>query len=81
MIAALRESGGEAVAIPEDGHRRGAPAPRGHGLFVEPTSATAAAALDAIAAVGRIGARERVVVVLSGSGLKAASKVAELVGG
>ena len=51
----------------------------GLGLFVEPTSATAAAAFERLAAAGRIGGR--VVVVLSGSGLKAAAKVAELVGG
>lgn len=81
MIAALRESGGEAVAIPEEGIVAALRRLAGLGLFVEPTSAIAAAAFDALAAAGRIGARERAVVVLSGSGLKAASKVAELVGG
>ena len=81
MIEALRESGGEAVAIPEEGIVVALTRLSRLGLFVEPTSATAAAALDLLAAAGRIGARERVVVVLSGSGLKAASTVAELVGG
>ena len=80
MIAALRESGGEAVAIPEAGIVAALRRLAGLGLFVEPTSAIAAAAFEALAAAGRIGTRERVVVVLSGSGLKAAAKVAELVG-
>jgi threonine synthase len=80
MIAALRESGGEAVAIPEEGIVAALRRLAGFGLFVEPTSATAAAAFEALAAAGRISASERVVVVLSGSGLKAASTVAELVG-
>jgi len=78
MIAALRQSGGEAVAIPEADIVAALRRLAAIGLFVEPTSATAAAALDALAAAGRIGARERVVVVLSGSGLKAASTVADL---
>ena len=81
MIAALRESGGEAVAVTEAQIVAALRKLAGQGLFVEPTSATAAAAFDALSAAGRIGARERVVVALSGSGLKAASKVAELVGG
>jgi threonine synthase len=81
MISALRESGGEAVAVTEAEIAAALRNLAGQGLFVEPTAAIAAAALDLLAAAGRIGARERVVVVLSGSGLKAASKVAELVGG
>jgi threonine synthase len=81
MIAAMRDSGGEAVAVPEEGIVAALRRLAGLGLFVEPTSATAPAALDALASAGRIGARERVVVVLSGSGLKAASAVADLVGG
>jgi len=81
MIAALRESGGEAVAVTEAQIVAALRKLAGQGLFVEPTSATAAAAFEALSGAGRIGARERVVVALSGSGLKAASKVAELVGG
>ena len=81
MIEALRESGGEAVAVPEDGIVAALRRLAEQGLFVEPTSATAAAALDLLAAAGRIGASERVVVALSGSGLKAASTVADLVAG
>lgn len=79
MLAALRETGGEAVAVPEADIVAALRKLAGLGLFVEPTSATAAAAFERLAAAGRIGGR--VVVVLSGSGLKAAAKVAELVGG
>ncbi len=78
MLQALRETGGAAVAIPESEIVAALRRLAGQGLFVEPTSATAAAALDRLAAEGRIGPRERVVVVLSGSGLKAASTVAQL---
>ncbi len=51
------------------------------GLFVEPTSALAAAALDKLVAERRIDERMTVAVVLSGSGLKAASTVADLCAG
>ena len=81
LLEALRETGGEAVAIPEEEIVAALRRLATMGLFVEPTSATAAAALDRLHAAGRIGPRERVVVVLSGSGLKAASKVAELCAG
>jgi threonine synthase len=50
-----------------------------NGLFVEPTSASAAAGLDRLAQEGLISQNESTVVVLSGSGLKAASAVADLV--
>lgn len=51
------------------------------GLFAEPTSATAAAALDRLRASGAIAANEKTVAVLTGTGLKAASTVAELLSG
>ena len=81
LLEALRDTVGEAVAIPEEEIVAALRRLAAMGLFVEPTSATAAAALDRLHAAGRIGPRERVVVVLSGSGLKAASKVAELCAG
>jgi threonine synthase len=79
MIRALSESGGGAVAVPEEEIVAALRRLAASGLFVEPTSATAAAALDRLHASGAISARERVVVVLTGTGLKAASTVAELV--
>ena len=47
------------------------------GLFAEPTSASAAAALDKLAASGRIKPHESTVALLTGSGLKGASTIAE----
>ena len=78
MLAALRESGGSAVGVPEEEIVAALRKLCGLGLFVEPTSATAAAALSRLAASGAIAAGERTVVVLSGSGLKAAGAVADL---
>lgn len=78
VLAALRRSGGGVVAVPED---EIAPALRGLGrlgLYVEPTSATAAAACSRLLRDGAIGRGETTVVVLTGHGLKAADKIAEL---
>ena len=49
------------------------------GLFAEPTSASAAAALDKLSSAGTITAGESTVVIVTGTGLKAASTVADLV--
>ncbi len=46
------------------------------GLYAEPTSAVAAAALERFLADGTIRAGESTVVVLTGSGLKSAEKMA-----
>ena len=78
LLRALRETGGGAVAVPEAEIVAALRRLAADGLFVEPTCATAAAALDRLAASGAIAAQETVVVVLSGSGLKAAATVAEL---
>lgn len=70
ILAALRVSNGATVAVPEAeiaaAHARLA----GRGLYVEPTSATAAAALDTLLETETIDAGEVTVVVLTGSGLK-----------
>jgi threonine synthase len=50
------------------------------GLFVKPTAATAAAALTRLLADGTIGAGQTTVVILTGSGLKAVDRIAELLG-
>uniref|UniRef100_UPI0035A245E0 hypothetical protein n=1 Tax=Nocardia caishijiensis TaxID=184756 RepID=UPI0035A245E0 len=50
------------------------------GLFVEPTSACAAAAYSALLHSGHIAEAEETVVLLTGSGLKAAPTVADLLG-
>jgi threonine synthase len=74
-VAAIRRSNGAAVAVPE---------PRIHttvrklaacGLYAEPTSAVAVAALDQFLAEGAVQPDETTVVVLTGSGLKSADKM------
>ncbi|AHH95237.1 threonine synthase [Kutzneria albida] len=78
MLTALRDSGGGSVAIPEQDIVTALGELCGQGLFVEPTSATAAAAVTRLVAEGRIAPEETTVVVLSGSGLKAAAAVRDL---
>ncbi|MFN5486432.1 MAG: pyridoxal-phosphate dependent enzyme, partial [Bradyrhizobium sp.] len=80
MIAALKESGGGTVAIPEDGIVAALKRLALTGLFVEPTSASAAAALDVLKARGAIRPTERTVVIISGTGIKAAGLITELLG-
>jgi threonine synthase len=78
VLAALRRSGGGVIAVPED---EIAPALRRLGrlgLYVEPTSATVGAALSRALADGAIAAGETTVAVVTGHGLKAADKIAEL---
>lgn len=67
LLAALRETGGEAVAVGEGEIAEGQDLLARHGLYVEPTSAVAAAGL------GRVSyhlPEGEVVLVLTGSGLK-----------
>jgi threonine synthase len=70
VLAAARESGGGVHAVPEEAiaaaHRKLARS----GLYVEPTSATAAALLDRLLADNIISEGEEVAVILTGSGLK-----------
>ena len=79
IIAALRESGGGTIALTEDEIVATLRRLARQGLFVEPTSASGAAALDKLAADGAIKPTEDTVVILTGTGLKAASTVADLV--
>ncbi|MFC4376354.1 pyridoxal-phosphate dependent enzyme [Nocardia halotolerans] len=81
MIAALHDSGGSTVAIPEEDIVHALDLLCSNGLFVEPTSASAAAAYSALLTAGRITRAEETVVLLTGSGLKAAPTVADLVDG
>ena len=74
----MRETGGTIVAVDEAeivealrGLARG-------GLYVEPTSAVAAAGLTRLRASGDVGSDETTVLVLTGSGLKASATIGEL---
>ena len=70
VLAAARDTGGGVIAVSEsdifDAYQRLARL----GIYVEPTSATAAAGVDALRRDGHISATESVVVILTGSGLK-----------
>jgi hypothetical protein len=68
MIRALRQSKGGAVAIPEEGIVTALGRLAQRGVFAEPTTATAAAALDRLRASGAIATKEKTVAVLTGTG-------------
>ncbi len=78
MIHALRETGGETVAVSEQEIVAALKRLARLGLFAEPTSAGAAAALTKLIERNVINARERTVVLISGTGIKTASAIAEL---
>ncbi len=68
VLQALRESGGGALTVTEDEIRQAYFQLARLGLFVEPTSAVAAAALKQIRIV--LGSQARILVALTGSGMK-----------
>ncbi|MCZ0737604.1 threonine synthase [Phreatobacter sp. AB_2022a] len=80
MIAALKETAGDTVAVTEGEIIAALKRLAAQGLMVEPTSATAAAALDHLVARGSIRAGERTVVVVTGTGIKSAGLISELFG-
>jgi threonine synthase len=80
VLAALRRTGGGVVAIPEIEIAPALAALGRLGLFVEPTAATAGAALSMLLRDGVIRPGETTVAVLTGHGLKATDKIAELLG-
>jgi threonine synthase len=78
VLSAIRTSGGSVIMVSEEEIVAGMKAILATGLYVEPTSATAAAALEALIAGGSISPSDRVVVVLTGHGLKAPARVDEM---
>ena len=79
-MAALRRSRGGVVAVAEEEIAPALAALGRLGLFVEPTTATAGAALTRLLSNGTITADQTTVAVLTGSGLKAADRIGELLG-
>ncbi|MFC1961240.1 pyridoxal-phosphate dependent enzyme [Chloroflexota bacterium] len=69
ILTAIRESDGAALRVKDHSIRAAQAALARHGLFVEPTSATPAAALEAVQT--HLGKKAEIVVPLTGSGLKA----------
>jgi threonine synthase len=78
VLAPVRASGGEIVAVTEDEIVRALGALAKKGFYVEPTSAAAAAGLSQLIARGVIGKGDTTVLVLTGSGLKASETIGRL---
>jgi threonine synthase len=80
VLGALRRSQGSVVTVSEDEIVPALVALGRLGLFVEPTAATAGAALTQLLRDGTIRPDQITVVVLTGLGLKAADRIGELLG-
>ena len=78
VLAPVRASGGEIIAVTEEEIVRALGAMARMGFYVEPTSAVAAAGLSQLIARGAIRQGETTVLVLTGSGLKASGRIGEL---
>ena len=79
-LAVLRESGGGAVMLEEAEIGAATLELARGGIYVEPTCAQAAAAFARLLRAGTIRPEEKTVVVLTGTGLKATPRIAELLG-
>jgi threonine synthase len=80
VLEALRATGGGVAAVSEAEIGDGLRALGRGGVCVEPTSAVVLPALDHLADAGRVRPEERVVLVLSGFGLKAGAALQDLAG-
>ncbi len=78
VLRAVRRSRGAIAAVSEDAIVAALHALARMGLYVEPTSAAAAAGLTQLLASGAIHRDESTVVVLTGSGLKSAERIGQL---
>ena len=78
VLRAVRQTGGAIVAVEEAEIVEALRALARRGLYVEPTSAVAAAGLTRLLATGAIRSHETTVLVLTGSGLKASATIGEL---
>jgi len=77
-LRAVRDTGGAIVAVSEDEIVSALGTLARKGLYVEPTSASAAAGLTQLLNSGAIKTGEATVLVLTGTGLKASEKIGEL---
>jgi threonine synthase len=78
LLAAVRESAGAIHAVSEAAIVAAHDQLARSGFYVEPTTATAAALLDRLIRQGTIRAGEHVVVILTGSGLKAGELITRM---
>ncbi|QNK69109.1 pyridoxal-phosphate dependent enzyme [Variovorax sp. PAMC26660] len=81
ILQALRETNGRTVALTEEQIAAAVRRLAATGLYAEPTSATAAAAIEVLAQRGDIRANETTVALLTGTGLKSTQFMTELFGG
>ena len=79
LLTALRGSRGGAIAVTEDELTTALLDLARQGIYVEPTSAVAAAGYRKLITEGRLSSTARTVLVLTGNGLKATSAIEELV--
>ena len=77
ILAAVYGSNGVVVPVSDDAIWRGVEALAHRGAYAEPTGAVAAAALETLLGEEVIQVGQRVVLVLTGSGLKATDRMAE----
>ena len=80
VLGTLRETRGGAVMLSEEEIAAATLDLARIGIYVEPTSAQAAAAFRKLLAAGAITPEQTTVLVLTGSGLKATPRIAELLG-
>ncbi len=80
VLGALRVTGGGAIALSEADIEAATRALARMGVYVEPTAAQPAAAFTRLLAAGRVDRKETTVLVLTGSGLKATPRIAEMLG-
>lgn len=80
LLKAIRESGGQTVALTEEQITAAVRQLASTGLYAEPTCASAAAAIEILAQSGAIKANETTVVLLTGTGLKSTQFMTELFG-
>ena len=80
VVAALNDSGGGGVLLTENEIETEVIHLARQGIYVEPTCAQAVAAIGKLLARGAIKPEETTVVVLTGTGLKATPRMAELLG-
>jgi threonine synthase len=80
VLHAIRASGGSTVSLREQEIIAAVKRLAATGLYAEPTSATACAAIDVLAERGAIKENETTVVLLTGTGLKSTQFMTELFG-
>jgi threonine synthase len=80
ILGTLRETRGGAVMLTEQEIGRSVLDLAAGGIYVEPTSAQVAAAFGKLLGSGAISPEQTTVLVLTGSGLKATPRIAELLG-